>query len=65
MMVQPAPNTEALDAYLKDIVQTLHKAVNTAMRQLDSDPPAVERVIQDCKEILDHIMEGKVEDWVN
>ncbi len=64
-MVQPAPNTEALDNYLKDIVQTLHRAVNNAMRQTDSDPQAVDRAIQDCKELLDHVMEGKVETWFN
>ncbi|MBI2985884.1 MAG: hypothetical protein HYY45_03870 [Deltaproteobacteria bacterium] len=58
-----APNTEALDEHLKDVVQALHGAVNWAMPHLN-DPKIVDKAIQDSKEILDVIMEGKVSDWL-
>ena len=58
-----APNTEAMDEHLKDVVQALHGAVNWAMPHLN-DPKIVDKAIQDCKEILDVVMEGKVSDWL-
>lgn len=58
-----APNTEALDEHLKDVVQALHGAVNWAMPHLN-DPKIVDKAIQDCKEILDVVIEGKVSDWL-
>ncbi len=58
-----APNTEALDEHLKDVVQALHGAVNWAMPHLN-DPKIVDKAIQDSKEILDVVMEGKVSDWL-
>ncbi|MBI2998330.1 MAG: hypothetical protein HYY46_07725 [Deltaproteobacteria bacterium] len=58
-----APNTEALDEHLKDVVQALHGAVNWAMPHMN-DPKIVDKAIQDCKEILDVVMEGKVSDWL-
>ena len=64
-MVQPAPYTEELNAYLNNIVQTLHSAVNQAMRHLEDDPEAVDKAIQDCKEMLDFVMAGDVKSWVN
>ena len=58
-----APNTEALDEHLKDIIQAVHSAVNWAMPHLN-DPKIVDKAIQDCKEILEVVMEGKVSEWL-
>ncbi|MEK6562123.1 MAG: hypothetical protein A2W66_02900 [Deltaproteobacteria bacterium RIFCSPLOWO2_02_56_12] len=58
-----APNTEAMDEHLKDVVQALHGAVNWAMPHLN-DPKIVDKAIQDCKEILDVVIEGKVSEWL-
>lgn len=58
-----APNTEALDEHLKDVVQALHGAVNWAMPHM-KDPKIVDKAIQDCKEILDVVMEGKISKWL-
>ena len=58
-----APNTEALDEHLKDVVQALHGAINWAMPHMN-DPKIVDKAIQDCKEILDVVMEGKVSEWL-
>jgi hypothetical protein len=58
-----APNTEELDAHLKDVVNALNGAVNWAMPHIN-DPKIVDKAIQDCKEILDVVLEGKVSEWV-
>ena len=58
-----APNTEALDEHLKDIIQAVHSAVNWAMPHLN-DPKIVDKALQDCKEILDVVMEGNVSEWL-
>lgn len=58
-----APNTEAMDEHLKDVVQALHGAVNWAMPHLN-DPKIVDKALQDCKEILDVVIEGKVSEWL-
>ncbi len=57
------PNTEELDAHLKDVVNALNGAVNWAMPHMN-DPKVVDKAIQDCKEILDVVMEGKVSEWL-
>jgi hypothetical protein len=59
-----APNTEALDEHLKDIIQAVHRAVNWAMPHLD-DPKIVNQAIQDSKEMLDVVMEGNVSEWLS
>lgn len=64
-MVQPAPNTEALDGYINNLVQTLQSAVGQAMRRLEDDPQAVDKTLLDCQEILDFVLEGNVEEWVS
>lgn len=61
--MEPAPNTEALDEHLKTVVQALHSAVNFAMPHVN-DPKVVDKALQDCKEILDEVMEGKVSEWI-
>ena len=58
-----APNTEALDEHLKEVIQALHGAVNWAMPHLN-DPKVTDKAIADCKEILDVLMEGKVSEWL-
>lgn len=58
-----AANTEAIDEHLKDVVRALHGAVNWAMPHLN-DPKIVDKAIQDCKEILDVVIEGKVSEWL-
>jgi len=58
-----APNTEALDNHLKDIVDALHGAVRWAMPHRD-DWKIADKAIRDCKEILHVVMEGKVSEWL-
>lgn len=60
----PAPNTEALDEYLKEIVQALHKTVGYAMPHV-KEPAIADRAIHDCEEILAVVMEGKVSEWLH
>lgn len=64
-MMQPAPNTEALDQHFKEFIQALKGAVNSAMPHLKDDPKIVDKAIEDCKEILDVVMEGNVKEWLS
>jgi hypothetical protein len=59
-MPDAAPNTEKLDEHLQEVVQALHGAVKRGI----TDPKVADKAIDDCKEILDVIMEGKVSDWI-
>lgn len=61
--MQQIPNNEELDEHLKDVVNALHGAVNWAMPHRN-DTKIVDKAIQDCKEILDVVMEGKVSEWL-
>ncbi len=63
-MPQPAPNTEKLDEHLLEVVQALHRAVRQGIPRA-REPAVVDRTIADCREILDVVMEGKVEEWLN
>lgn len=58
------PIAEPLDDYLREVVQTLHAAVNQGMRRAADDPRGATRQIQDCQEILQVIMAGAVNDWL-
>ena len=58
-----AANTVELDEHLKEVVHALHSAVNWAMPHVN-DPKIADKTIQDCKEILDVVMEGKVSEWL-
>ena len=60
--MEQAPNTERLDHHLQEVVQALQGAVNWG-RSHRNDPKLVDKAIQDCKEILDVIMQGKVSEW--
>jgi hypothetical protein len=63
-MPQPAPHTEKLDQHLLEVVQALHRAVKQGIPHV-KEPQIVDRTIADCKEILDVVMEGQVEEWLN
>jgi hypothetical protein len=63
-MPQAAPNTEKLDEHLLEVVRALHGAVKQGVSH-STDPQIVDKAIKDCKEILDVIMAGKVEEWLN
>ena len=63
-MPQPAANTEQLDAHLQEVVRALHGAVKQGVSH-KNDPEVVKKAIEDCAEILDVIMAGKVEEWLN
>ena len=63
-MPEPAPNTEQLDAHLLEVVRALHGAVKQGVSHT-KDPKVVDQAIQDCKEILDVIMAGQVNEWLN
>lgn len=62
--MQSAPNTQALDDQLKDFIQALQNAVGRAMPHIKDDPKIVDKAIEDCKEILDVVMEGNVSEWL-
>jgi hypothetical protein len=53
-----------LDDYLREVVQTLHSAVNQGMRRAADDPGAATPQITDCVEILTVIMAGDVKSWL-
>jgi hypothetical protein len=63
-MPQPAPNTEKMDEHLLEVVQALHGAIKQGISNV-KDPRIADKAIQDCKEILDVIMEGKVQERLN
>jgi hypothetical protein len=63
-MPQAAANTEKIDEHLLEVVQALHGAVKRGIPNV-KDSKIADKAIQDCKEILDVIMEGKVSEWLN
>jgi hypothetical protein len=62
--IAPTPIAAPLDDYLREVVQTLHTAVNQGMRKAADDPKAATPQIADCEEIISVIMAGDVKDWV-
>jgi hypothetical protein len=64
-MVEPAPNTEALDQQFKEFIQAIKQAVAAAMPHVKGDSKLVDKSIADCKEILDVVMEGNVKEWLS
>jgi len=56
--IAPTPLSAQLDDYLREVVQTLHTAVNQGMRH-----PSADAEIADCQEILRVIMVGDVKTW--
>ena len=63
-MPQATPNTETLDAHLLEVVRALHGAVKQGLSHT-GDSEVVNQTIADCREILDVIMAGKIEEWLN
>lgn len=63
-MPETAPHMEELDAHLQEVVRALHGAVKQGVSHSD-DPKVIDRAITDCKEILEVIMAGRVEEWLN
>jgi len=57
------PHTVELDDHLKEVVDALHRAVNYGLSHKD-EPKIVDKAIDDCKEVLDVVMEGKASEWV-
>ncbi len=63
-MLDQTAIAEPLDAYLREVVQTLHTAVSQGMRRAADSPAAATAQIDDCAEILKVIMAGDVRDWL-
>ena len=63
--MQPEPNTDALDQQFKEFIQGLRGAVSSALPHLKDDPKIVDKAIEDCKELLDVVMEGNVKEWLS
>lgn len=65
MSLEPIPFTHALDDFLRDIVRALHKAVDRGVAAVKNDPPEADRALADCKEMIDTVMAGQVQEWVD
>ena len=63
-MPQAVANLDKMDDHLKAVVQALHGAVKQGIPHV-KEPKIVDKAITDCKEILDEIMAGKVDEWLN
>ncbi|MDP3768042.1 MAG: hypothetical protein Q8S13_08500 [Dehalococcoidia bacterium] len=59
-----APNTEALDEAMEEMVRALHATVNRALPHVNDDPELVDQALRDCTEILDVVLEGNVSEWL-
>jgi hypothetical protein len=64
-MVEPTPIAEPLDDFLREVVQTLHSAVNQGTQAAQENPQAADKIIDDCSEMLAVIMEGNVKEWIS
>jgi hypothetical protein len=62
--IAPTELAASLDDYLREVVQTLHTAVNQGMRRAADDPRAATQQVSDCEEILQVIMAGDVKEWL-
>ena len=62
--IEPTPIAEPLDTYLREVVQTLHAAVNQGMRRAADDPQSASKPIADAEEIIRIIMAGDVKEWL-
>ena len=59
-----APNTQALDACMEEMVRALHATVNRAMKHVNDDPKLVDQAVRDCTELLEVVLEGNVSEWL-
>ena len=62
--MQRLADAEKLDEHLKGVVQALHGAVSWAMSH-QKEPDLIDKAIHDCEEILEDVMQGEVDEWVN
>ena len=62
--IETTPITEPLDAFLRQVIQTIHTAVNQGIRAAQDDPATADKAIADCEEIISIIMAGKVDEWI-
>lgn len=62
--IEETPITEPLDAFLRQVVQTIHTAVNQGIKAARDNPAVTDRSIEDCREIIGTIMAGRVEEWI-
>jgi hypothetical protein len=63
-MPQVVAHLDEIDEHLKTVVQALYGAVKQGIPHV-KEPQIVDKAIADCKEILDEIMAGKVDEWLN
>ena len=57
------PNHVELDEHLKECITALKGAANQGIVNI-KDEETVEQALQDCQEVLDMVMEGKVSEWL-
>jgi hypothetical protein len=62
-MTQTVTNTEALDEHLLEVMRALHAAVKRGVSH-SKEPTVMDKAINDCKEILDVVLQGNVNDWL-
>ena len=55
---------DELDAFLGGVVVSLHRAADLGIRSASADPATAERTLQDCKDILELILHGRVQEWI-
>jgi hypothetical protein len=63
-MTEAVTKTQALDEHLLEVVRALHAAVKRGVSH-SKEPEVMDEAIKDCKEILDVIMEGHVQEWLH
>ena len=63
-MPQALANIEQLDEHLMEVVRALYGAVKQGVSHKD-DLTVMDKSIKDCKEILDEVMKGNVEEWLS
>jgi len=64
-MVDAVPTAQKLDDYLKDMIQMVYSATSSGVAHVKDDPAAVDRAIADSEEVLNTVMAGKVEEWLD
>ena len=57
------PNYIELDEHLKECIAALKGAANQGIVNI-KDEKTVEQALQDCQEVLDMVMEGKISEWL-
>ena len=63
--IAPTAISEPLDTFLLEVVRTLQAAVTHGIQAVQDNPPAADKAIEDCEEILEVIMAGDVKEWLS